>query len=208
VPGPLLALFPLRLVLFPQTPLPLHIFEERYREMIGEAIRGGTEFGVVQGSDEGIVNTGCTASIDRVLRRYEDGRLDILCMGRRRFEVVSVDQERSFLRGVVEYFDDEDDVPSPLTLRREAIQAFERLRAASEAEVLGEPDEDDDRLSFQLAQLIPDLDFRQILLATRSESERLQQIRSFIPKYLETQKRAMQIKRVAPLNGHAPGNYE
>jgi Lon protease-like protein len=208
VPGPLLALFPLRLVLFPQTPLPLHIFEERYREMIGEAIRSGTEFGVVQGSDEGIVNTGCTASIDRVLRRYEDGRLDILCMGRRRFEVISVDQERSFLRGVVEYFDDEDEAPSPLTLRREAIQAFERLRAVSEAEVLGEPDEEDDRLSFQLAQLIPDLDFRQILLATRSEAERLQQIRSFIPKYLEAQKRALHIKKVAPLNGHAHGQYE
>src|ERR1700686_5363777 len=64
----LLPLFPLQVVLLPGSQLPLHIFEERYKEMIGEVLRDKLEFGVVLASEKGIVNTGCTASVDRVLR--------------------------------------------------------------------------------------------------------------------------------------------
>ena len=103
----LLPLFPLPLVLLPRTPLALHIFEDRYKEMIGEAIRDRTEFGVVLARDREVLNTGCTAVVDRVLQTYDDGRMDILAGGRRRFEIVSLDQERAFLRGDVEFFDDE-----------------------------------------------------------------------------------------------------
>ena len=71
----------------PGAELPLHIFEDRYKEMIGEVIRDRVEFGVVLASEKGIVNTGCTAMIDKVLREYPDGRMDILTRGRRRFEI-------------------------------------------------------------------------------------------------------------------------
>src|SRR5215467_12555371 len=81
----LLPLFPLQVVLLPGTELPLHIFEDRYKEMIGEVIRDRLEFGVVLASDKGIVNTGCTATIDKLLREYPDGRMDILAHGLRRF---------------------------------------------------------------------------------------------------------------------------
>src|SRR3954452_15477343 len=83
--GRLLPLFPLSLVVFPRTRLPLHIFEERYKEMIGIAIREESEFGIVLAKDEGIVNAGCTVKVERVLHRYPDGRMDILTMGQRRF---------------------------------------------------------------------------------------------------------------------------
>ena len=86
-PG-LLPLFPLQVVLLPGSELPLHIFEDRYKEMIGEAIRNRQEFGVVLANGKGIVNTGCTAMVDKVLRQYPDGRMDILTHGRRRFEIV------------------------------------------------------------------------------------------------------------------------
>lgn len=198
----LLPLFPLNVVLFPRTPLPLHIFEERYKEMISEAITAGSEFGVVQASRDGIVNTGCTASVERVLRRYEDGRLDILCIGRRRFEVLLLNQERSFLCAEVTFFDDEDDEPAPIRSREAAVEAFQKLRAEAGIQVLGEPDQDDARLSFQVAQLISDNDFRQMLLGVRSETERLGQFISFVPKYLESQRQTNHVKRVAPLNGH------
>ena len=58
-------LFPLQVVLFPRTALPLHIFEERYKPMIGDVLRGNSEFGVVQAGEKGIVNTGCTATIEK-----------------------------------------------------------------------------------------------------------------------------------------------
>jgi ATP-dependent protease La (LON) substrate-binding domain len=72
-PG-LLPLFPLQVVLLPGAELPLHIFEDRYKEMIGEAIRDRMEFGVILASEKGIVNTGCTAMIDKVLHEYPDGK--------------------------------------------------------------------------------------------------------------------------------------
>ena len=107
----LLPLFPLQVVLLPGSQLPLHIFEDRYKEMIGEVLRDKLEFGVVLASEKGIVNTGCTATVDRVLREYPDGRLDILTRGRRRFEILLLNDERSFLRGAVEFFDDDDADP-------------------------------------------------------------------------------------------------
>ena len=64
----LLPLFPLHVVVFPRTQLPLHIFEERYKEMVGEAIRDKSEFGVVLAKEEGIVNAGCTVVVDKILK--------------------------------------------------------------------------------------------------------------------------------------------
>ena len=83
----LLPLFPLQLVVFPGSAVPLHIFEERYREMVGEAEAAGSEFGIVLAKDDGIVNTGCTVIVEDVLERYPDGRFDVLTRGQRRFEI-------------------------------------------------------------------------------------------------------------------------
>src|SRR5258705_13805307 len=98
-----LPLFPLHVVLLPEAELPLHIFEDRYKEMIAEVMRDKIEFGIVLASEKGIVNTGCTAVVERVLREYPDGRLDILTLGRRRFEILNLNDERSYLRGAVEW---------------------------------------------------------------------------------------------------------
>ena len=83
----LIPLFPLSLVLLPAMPLPLHIFEERYKQMMSEIIPKEGEFGVVLAKDEGTINIGCTASVRRVMRRYEDGRMDLLAIGQRRFRI-------------------------------------------------------------------------------------------------------------------------
>ena len=96
-----LPLFPLQVVLLPSAELPLHIFEERYKEMIREALRDKSEFGVVLASEKGIVNAGCTAAVDKVLREYPDGRMDIMTRGRRRFEILELNEDREFLRGKV-----------------------------------------------------------------------------------------------------------
>jgi hypothetical protein len=194
----LLPLFPLQVVLLPGSQLPLHIFEDRYKEMIGEVLRDKLEFGVVLASEKGIVNTGCTATVDRVLKEYPDGRLDILTRGRRRFEVLLLNEERSFLRGAVEFFDDDEPEkgreaePSVPDLLKNVI-AFSQLPV--------DPEATDPRLSFRLAQEVPDLEFRQILLTLRSEAERMRRIADFLPGYLQRRKRVQHTKDVAGSNG-------
>src|SRR5579862_1664959 len=195
----LLPLFPLQVVLLPGAELPLHIFEDRYKEMIGEVIRNRQEFGVVLANDKGIVNTGCTATVDKVLRQYPDGRMDIMAHGRRRFEVLLLNDERSFLRGAVEFFDDDAEpdqaAPTDPDLLRNVIAGFSELQSLNSS--------DDPRLSFRLAQEVPDLGFRQTLLTMRSEAERMRQLADFLPGFLERRKRAQHTKHIAGSNGHA-----
>jgi Lon protease-like protein len=201
----LLPLFPLQVVLLPGAELPLYIFEDRYKEMMGEVIRDRQEFGVVLANDKGIVNTGCTATIDRVVRQYPDGRMELVARGRRRFEIVLLNDERTFLRGEVEFFDDEGlSSPAP-DLRQRAIEGYNALQALESHDPLDANDAGDPRLSFRLAQPVADLTFRQILLATRSEAERLKQIAEFLPGFLAKQRRIQHVKEVAPRNGHGRG---
>ena len=158
----LLPLFPLQLVLFPRTALPLHIFEERYKQMIADVQRGHTEFGVVLAGEKGIVNTGCTATVEKVLKNYPDGRMDLITVGRRRFEIILLNDEKPYLRGAVEYFDDEATDPIAPEVRKRVIESYNELRALDDSEPMHEPELSDPQLSFQLAQVVPDLDFRQI----------------------------------------------
>jgi Lon protease-like protein len=100
-------LFPLGLVLMPQIPLPLHIFEERYKLMISECLSEDREFGIVYLNGTNIQSTGCTARILKVIRRYDDGRLDILTRGQRRFLIQELYENKAYLEARVTYFDDE-----------------------------------------------------------------------------------------------------
>ncbi len=198
----LLPLFPLSVVLLPATPLPLHIFEDRYKEMMGDVIPARGEFGIVLVKDEGIVNVGCTATVERIFRRYPDGRLDLLAIGQRRFQVLSLNEEKPYLRATVEYFNDEEATDVPAALRRKTIAAYERLRKVENPEVIIEPKLEGPQLSFQVAQFIVDLDKRQTVLALRSEIERLEFLVGFLPDYTLQRERIAMAKRVAPLNGH------
>src|SRR5437868_3335111 len=173
----LIPLFPLGLVVFPGNAVPLHIFEDRYKEMVGEAEAAGTEFGIVLAREGGIVNAGCTVNVEKVLQRYPDGRFDVMTRGQRRFAIKSLDQEKDYLRGEVEYFDDEDTEPPPPALRQRALHAYEQMRQAlatpGEEATENEPDPNHPRVSFQIAQAVKDLDFQCQMQRSRSESERL-----------------------------------
>ena len=203
MPEPLLPLFPLSVVLLPSTPLPLHIFEERYKEMMEMLIPAQTEFGVVLARDGGVVNIGCTATIERVVQRYPDGKLDLLTRGRRRFRIISLDDEKDYLRAVVEYFNDDEAGDVPPVLRQRAIDAYRALRAIEPGGVTFEPRLEDPQVSFQLAQFIDDLDQRQTLLAIRSEVERLERLVEFLPEYVARREKILVARQLAPRNGHA-----
>jgi Lon protease-like protein len=100
-------LFPLGLVLFPGMPLSLHIFEERYKLMVNECLDQKKEFGIVFFNGHQIQDIGCSAVIIRVLKEYSDGKLDIICVGKKRFFIKKLLESKAYLESEVIYFDDE-----------------------------------------------------------------------------------------------------
>ena len=180
----LLPLFPLDLVLFPETPLPLHIFEPRYKEMIGECLREKRPFGMLRSNGQKIARAGCTAEIIDLLRTYPDGRMDILTMGRRRFQLTELNDERSFFRGSVEFFEDESGSSADDGLKQSTIAMHAELEKLAALDAL-RFDAENPYLSFQFAAHLPvDLDFKQALLEMRSESERLHVLLDYYAKII------------------------
>lgn len=203
MPEPLLPLFPLEVVLLPGTPMPLHIFEERYKEMVGEAIEHGTEFGMVQSREGGVLNIGCSATVATVANRYPDGRMDIVILGRRRFEVLELDEEKAYLRARVRFFEDEEPAASvPPELRLGVLAGVRALMAAEKQPDARLPDPGDEQLSFHAGFFIRDLSVRQTLLALRSEAARLKALAETLPVLVARARRTSHAKRVAPRNGH------
>jgi Lon protease-like protein len=198
----LLPLFPLPVVLFPRTPLPLHIFEERYKEMVRDVLESKAEFGVVLAGEKGIVNTGCTAIIEKVLKNYPDGRMDLVALGRRRFEIILLNNEKPYLRGAVEFFDDEQFEPTAPEMQQRVLEGYQDVRRLEKTDEEQAPELGDPQLSFQLAQVVADLDFRQVLLATRSEADRMKRLAEFFPNYNSRQRQTLHMRELAPRNGH------
>lgn len=198
----LLSLFPLEVVLLPGTPLPLHIFEPRYKEMIGECLEHQTQFGVVRAMDQGIAEIGCAAEIVSVTKKYEDGRLDLIAEGRQRFEVLELNQERAFLRAEVLFVPDESGKPSEEEKER-AIQLHREILTLAGA-VQDLSGADTAAFSFHLAGSLPlDLDFKQKLLGIRSEAERIQTLANYFESILPGLRRAAHAREKAGGNGHA-----
>ena len=189
----LLPLFPLELVLLPGVPLPLHIFEPRYKEMIGECLEQKKPFGIVRASEEGVAGIGCTAEIVSVTKKYDDGRMDILTRGVERFEVLEVNEERSFLQAEISLVhDSDDDEPGkPASqLVEQAVRLHAEIVKLAGAELAG-ADEKAANLSFLLAGSLPlDLDFKQNLLSTLSETKRLEAVVGYLQAILPGLRRA------------------
>lgn len=202
MPSGLIPLFPLQVVVFPRTPLPLHIFEERYKEMVGNAIRDNSEFGIVLAREDGIVNAGCTVVVEKLTQMYPDGRMDVLTRGRRRFEIQSLNQEKDYLQAEVTFFDDDDFAPAPPEVRDRALSNYQALSQLSAVRDSNEPDLKDPQLSFQLAQAVPDLNFLNVLLRRRSEASRLQELNEYLSQYIPRQRAIERVKALAPTNGH------
>jgi len=197
----LIPLFPLDVVLFPGTPLPLHIFEPRYKEMIAECLAQNRTFGVVRAVEQGLADVGCTAEIVTVVKEYPDGRLDLVTEGRKRFELVRINQERSFLQAEILLIGDEPGAPSQEETARAVQLHSDVLAIAGAKQDLSAADPS--LLSFYLAGSLPlDLDFKQKLLALRSEPERLTLLTSYFETILPNLQRAATARQRAGGNGH------
>ncbi|HEY2216013.1 MAG TPA: LON peptidase substrate-binding domain-containing protein [Solirubrobacteraceae bacterium] len=175
-------LFPLGIVAVPGESIPLHVFEDRYKRMIEQCLRAEpgslqSEFGIVWLSDEELKEVGCACTIERVLERMDDGRLNILARGTRPFRLLERQDELAYPAGVVEFLDDEDEP--------DALDDADEVAAASARELYAELLEQatDRELSEQeLAQMDAyemagtvefGTDAKQELLELRSERARL-----------------------------------
>ena len=185
----MLPIFPLELVLFPGVPLPLHIFEPRYKEMIAECLDLKKPFGVVRAFSEGVADIGCTAEIIQVIKKYDDGRMDILTRGVDRFEVLEVNEDRSFLQAQITLIQDEPGHPAQQVVEQ-AVRLHAEIAKLAGTEV-GGPEESATNLSFLLAGSLPlDLDFKQQLLVTSSETKRLEAVVGYLEAVLPGLRRA------------------
>ena len=167
-----LGLFPLGIVLLPSEQIPLHIFEDRYQELIGECLAEEREFGLVFADEDGLREIGTRAAVTEVLEKFEDGRLNIVAEGRQRFRLVELTGGRSFQTGIVEELEDEPDTADPEDTEH-ALELYERLVELTGAEV-EEPRLDVPQLSFELAgrfEFAPEL--KQRLLQLTSERRRM-----------------------------------
>jgi ATP-dependent Lon protease len=182
----LLGLFALDLVLLPGEIVPLHIFEPRYRLLVNERAQGG-EFGVVLVQDDGLCECGSTARVVDNVERQDEGRLNILIQGGRRFRLVELrepaDPDTEYLSGIVEYFDDEPAEVAP-ALQEGVLAAFRRMLMLMNVENPREP-EGKEPLSFRLAAAV---DFgaplKQQLLESISEEQRLETLLAVIEALL------------------------
>jgi Lon protease-like protein len=206
----LLPLFLLEMVLVPDEVVPLHIFEDRYKRMIGECLEkqdsasAAAEFGVVYLRGKHAQRVGCTARVKQMIRRYDDGKMDILAVGQRRFEVLFTNDERPYLRAAVEFFDDEDsavpetpDVEHARALFRNVLQ---RLQITADPREL---EREFRRLSFQIAAALPiGPEFKQQVLVMRDERERLRRLSGVMEKLIPALERREQARAKASGNGH------
>jgi Lon protease-like protein len=195
-----IGLFPLGIVLLPTEIVPLHVFEDRYKELIGECLELEQEFGLVYADEDGVRETGTRARVADVIERFDDGRMNVLVEGVARFKVSRLTRGRSFMTAEVETVEDEWDEPDPEAVVR-ATESFRALAAAVEAEP-AEPDETSPRLSFELAATVElPVDSKQELLELRSEQARLALLADLLDAALAGLEAARELESRAKQNG-------
>jgi Lon protease-like protein len=197
-----LGLFPLEVVLFPTERIPLHIFEPRYKELIGECLREHREFGLVLADDAGgRRDIGTRAAVIEVLQVFDDGRLNVLVEGRERFRILKETEGRSFRTGTIEPVEDDPDPPTSDEVER-ALEVFGRLVEVTESDEVQNPAPDSDILSFELAARVefgPEL--KQEILELVSERERLARLADLFEIAVQGLKLEKDVRERASGNG-------
>ncbi len=198
-------LFPLGLVLLPSEVVPLHIFEDRYRLMIGRCIEDEEEFGILWLSDSGLKEIGCSASVVEVLERMDDGRMNVLIRGEQPFRLLRRVEDLPYPAGDVEPLEDSDEEASPEV----ADEARERYAELVDRATDSRPAEAElsDMDAFRMASTIDfGLEDKQSLLELRSEDERLRAVKDLFETTMKRLDHADEAGERARSNGriHLP----
>ena len=196
-------LFPLNVVLLPGAELPLHIFEPRYRAMVKDCLEEKSEFGMLLSMPKGLARVGCTAEIRAVVKRYDDGRMDILTVGRAPFRVLELFQENPLLEGQVDYLEDRETAANP-GIQHQLVELFEACHTLIfddyPKNLQGATPEE---LSYLVAATLPmELLWKQQILELRSEADRQERLVTYLREWApHLQKRGVMRQRAGG-NGH------
>ncbi|MEM8598423.1 MAG: LON peptidase substrate-binding domain-containing protein [Bacteroidota bacterium] len=207
-PDDRLPLFPLGLVVYPGEPLPLHIFEFRYREMVKLCLEEKRAFGIVLMHEAKLADVGCTVRIERVLKRYDDGRSDILCRGEQRFRIAQVYREKPYLTAeAVDFEPDGSGVADadPAARERLITQHMKLLEMAGE-DIRPATYQTKTPISYVVARNAGlELEQKQQLLEILTEKDRLAFLTEHLEDVLKRVRLAREVKRRAQGDGFAGG---
>jgi Lon protease-like protein len=202
-----LPIFELPLVLLPGEKIPLHIFEDRYKRMVGRSLEQGEPFGIVLRDDDGARSIGCTARIDDVVERFDDGRMNIVVSGEAAFKVLDRFESPDYPAGEVELLTDEDIPPIDEDSANAARQTFAELAERATGE-RPEPEDLETASAYSIAsriELPPET--KQTLLEMRDEDERMELLANALGAVGKALERAEEAAERASGNGkvHFPG---
>jgi ATP-dependent Lon protease len=196
-------LFPLDIVLFPGQAMPLHIFEPRYREMTRHCLETLSAFGIVLAREGSLAQTGCTAMIVKILKKYEDGRSDILTAGQSAFRLLRTHDEKSYLEVDVEYFEEDFTEMDPAVSTRlvELCNQCHQILYGEDA-----PRFETDggiSLAYHVASELPvEVAIRQKLLEIRSEAQRQARLVAHLADWYPQLQNRDRVRGKAASNGH------
>lgn len=206
---PDIPLFPLNVVLMPGAPLPLHIFEDRYKQMVDECLEAESEFGMILTDEDGTRNVGCTARIVELVERYDDGRMLILVEGERRFKLNNMRSGKPYYVGEIEYIEEDESGEEVTGLAEECVALLERVvAAATEGSVGIEIEPPYRNLSFAIAGRIEfDLETRQQILELTSERVRLEKVKELLSEAAEKLEKDKEVREKSQQNGHLRSDW-
>jgi Lon protease-like protein len=195
-------IFELPVVLLPGELMPLHIFEERYKRMIGHCLEEEEPFGIVFRDDDGSARRiGCTARVTEVLETFDDGRMDIVVTGEDPFRVLERFDAEEYPAGEIERVGlaepEADDEAAADAVRQAFADLVERVSGSEpEAEELAGSD------AYAIASRIElPVETKQRLLELRSEDERMHTLKAALETLVETLARSREIAERARMNG-------
>jgi len=183
----IIPLFPLNMVTFPKTPVPLHIFEEKYKAMLEYCLKEDVMFGIILNQNNTMNRVGCAMSVTKVFQEYDDGRKDILAVGKRRFRIKSLEDGEAYLRADVDFFDDLSDesedrglnklTTDTLELYKDYLKKLHPTKAEHYQVFFEKPYH---QVSFRMASAITgEHKLKQRLLETLSETDRLLELKHY-----------------------------
>ena len=196
-----LGLFALPLVLVPTERLPLHVFEPRYKELVGECMEHGEEFGILlAGAGRSEHEIGTRAAIAQVLDELPDGRMNIVVEGGERFRVIDLRHHRSFATALVEDVVDDDDPAKRADVAR-ALELFRELAELTESEI-AVPDPESPFLDFEIAARVSfGVEAKQELLELTSPKLRFAKLAELLEHAHEAVRLDHEVRRRAAVNG-------
>ena len=205
-----LPIFELPLVLLPGEQVRLHIFEDRYKRMVGRSLDQGEPFGIVLRDEDGARSIGCTARVDGVEERFDDGRMNILVSGEGPFKVLDRFESPEYPAGEVELITEEELPPADEDSASAAREAFAELAERATGE-RPDPGELDDASAYAIAARIElPADTKQRLLEMRDEDERMELLANALSAVEAALERSEEAAERASSNGkvHFPGLTE